>query len=35
MVGNYDVDVVQQRIGDLLRPLPPEMPDDTAFHEQR
>ena len=35
MVGNYDVDVEQQqRIGHLLSPLPPEMRDDTAFHDR-
>lgn len=35
MVGNYDVDVMQQqRIGHLLSPLPPEMRDDTAFHDR-
>lgn len=35
MVGNFDVDVAQQqRIGHLLTPLPPEMRDDTAFHDR-
>ncbi len=35
MVGNFDVDVVQQqRIGHLLSPLPKEMRDDTAFHDR-
>ncbi len=35
MVGNLDVDVGhQQRIGHLLTPLPPEMRDDTAFHDR-
>jgi ATP-dependent Lon protease len=35
MVGNFDVDVLQQqRIGHLLSPLPPEMRDDTAFHDR-
>lgn len=35
MVGNFDVDVdQQQRIGHLLSPLPPEMRDDTAFHDR-
>jgi ATP-dependent Lon protease len=35
MVGNFDVDVTQQqRIGHLLSPLPPEMRDDTAFHDR-
>ncbi|RMH03658.1 MAG: BREX system Lon protease-like protein BrxL [Planctomycetota bacterium] len=35
MVGNFDVDVEQQqRIGHLLSPLPPEMRDDTAFHDR-
>lgn len=35
MVGNFDVDVEQQqRIGYLLSPLPPEMRDDTAFHDR-
>lgn len=35
MVGNFDVDVAQQqRIGHLLSPLPPEMRDDTAFHDR-
>lgn len=35
MVGNFDVDVEhQQRIGHLLRPLPPEMRDDTAFMDR-
>lgn len=34
MVGNFDVDVQQQqKIGHLLSPLPPEMRDDTAFHD--
>src|SRR2546430_7984665 len=32
MVGNLDVDVEQQqRVGHLLSPMPPEMPDETAF----
>jgi len=31
MVGNFEVDVAhQQRIGHLLRPLPPEMRNDTG-----
>jgi ATP-dependent Lon protease len=35
MVGNFDVDVLQQqKIGHLLGPLPPEMRDDTAFHDR-
>ena len=35
MVGNFDVDVEQQqRIGHLLSPLPPDMRDDTAFHDR-
>jgi ATP-dependent Lon protease len=35
MIGNFDVDVEQQqRIGHLLSPLPPEMRDDTAFHDR-
>ncbi|MBL9158382.1 MAG: BREX system Lon protease-like protein BrxL [Verrucomicrobiales bacterium] len=35
MVGNFDVDVQQQqKIGHLLSPLPPEMRDDTAFHDR-
>lgn len=35
LVGNFDVDVAQQqRIGHLLSPLPPEMRDDTAFHDR-
>ena len=35
MVGNFDVDVLQQqRIGHLLSPLPKEMRDDTAFHDR-
>ena len=35
MVGNFDVDVKQQqRIGHLLGPLPPEMRNDTAFHDR-
>lgn len=35
MVGNFDVDVEQQqRIGHLLSPLPPEMRNDTAFHDR-
>lgn len=35
MVGNFDVDVEQQqRVGHLLSPLPPEMRDDTAFHDR-
>lgn len=35
MVGNFDVDISQQqRIGHLLSPLPPEMRDDTAFHDR-
>jgi len=35
MVGNFDVDVEQQqRIGHLLTPLPPEIRDDTAFHDR-
>jgi ATP-dependent Lon protease len=35
MVGNFDVDITQQqRVGHLLSPLPPEMRDDTAFHDR-
>src|SRR5437762_13264484 len=35
MVGNFDVDVLQQqKVGHLLSPLPPEMRDDTAFHDR-
>lgn len=35
MVGNFDVDIdQQQRVGHLLSPLPPEMRDDTAFHDR-
>jgi len=35
MVGNLDVEVSQQqRIGHLLRPLPSEMRDDTAFMDR-
>ena len=35
MVGNFDVDIEQQqRIGHLLSPLPPELRDDTAFHDR-
>ncbi|NMB13458.1 MAG: BREX system Lon protease-like protein BrxL [Firmicutes bacterium] len=35
MLGNFDVDVVQQqRIGHLFSPLPPEMRDDTAFMDR-
>jgi ATP-dependent Lon protease len=35
MVGNFDVDVQQQqKIAHLLSPLPPEMRDDTAFHDR-
>ena len=35
MVGNLDADIEQQqRIGHLLRPLPPEMRDDTAFMDR-
>ncbi len=35
MVGNFDVDVVQQqRIAHLLSPLPPEMRGDTAFMDR-
>ena len=35
MVGNFDVDVQQQqRVGHLLTPMPPEMRDDTAFHDR-
>jgi ATP-dependent Lon protease len=35
MVGNFEVDVVQQqRIGHLLSPLPPEMRNDTAFMDR-
>ena len=35
MVGNLDVDVVQQqRVGHLLGPLPPEMRNDTAFMDR-
>ena len=33
--ANFDVDIEQQqRIGHLLSPLPPEMRDDTAFHDR-
>ena len=35
MVGNLDVEVeLQQRVGHLLSPLPPEMRDDTAFMDR-
>jgi len=35
MIGNFDVDVEQQqRISHLLSPLPPEMRNDTAFHDR-
>jgi len=35
MVGNLDLDVEhQQRVGHLLAPLPPEMRNDTAFHDR-
>ncbi len=35
MVGNFDVTVEQQqRIGHLLSPLPPQMRNDTAFHDR-
>ena len=35
MVGNFDVDIEQQqRVAHLLSPLPPEMRDDTAFHDR-
>lgn len=35
MVGNLDVDVIQQqKVGHLLSPLPPEMRNDTAFHDR-
>jgi len=35
MVGNFDVDMEHQRkIGHLLKPLPPEMRDDTAFMDR-
>lgn len=35
MVGNFDTDVLQQqKIGHLLSPLPPEMRNDTAFHDR-
>jgi len=35
MLGNFEVDVEQQqRVGHLLSPLPPEMRDDTAFHDR-
>lgn len=35
MVGNLDMDLQQQqRVGHLLSPLPPEMRDDTAFHDR-
>ena len=34
-VGNFDVSVEQQqRIGHLLSPLPPQMRNDTAFHDR-
>lgn len=34
MVGNVDDVQQQQKIGHLLSPLPPEMRDDTAFHDR-
>jgi hypothetical protein len=35
MVGNFDVDVQQERVrGHLLGPMPKEMRDDTAFHDR-
>ncbi len=35
LVGNFNVSVEQQqRIGHLLSPLPPQMRDDTAFHDR-
>lgn len=34
MVGNIDDVQQQQKIGHLLSPLPPEMRDDTAFHDR-
>ena len=35
MVGNFDVDMEhQKKIGHLLKPLPPEMRDDTAFMDR-
>ena len=35
LVGNFDVSVEQQqRIGHLLSPLPPQMRNDTAFHDR-
>ena len=35
LVGNFNVDVQQQqRIGHLLSPLPPDMRNDTAFHDR-
>ena len=35
LVGNLDADLEQQqRVGHLLRPLPPEMRDDTAFMDR-
>ena len=34
-VGNYDVDMeTQKRLGHLLKPLPPQMCDDTAFMDR-
>lgn len=35
MVGNFDVDMEhQKKVGHLLKPLPPEMRDDTAFMDR-
>ena len=35
LVGNYDVDMeTQKRLGHLLKPLPPQMCDDTAFMDR-
>ena len=35
MVGNFDVDMEhQKKLGHLLKPLPPEMRDDTAFMDR-
>ena len=35
LVGNFDVDVVQQqKVGHLFGPLPPEMRNDTAFMDR-
>ena len=35
MLGNFDVDVIQQqKIAHLLSPLPADLRDDTAFHDR-